>query len=118
MQLEEDRIKKIWIVKQEKEEYQTTKNYFEALKKAYAENYKSELERLKKEYQEAYRAEGIKEDKLNQRQWQEQLALYCFVMVVGSFQLKMLSVRQGTQHFTDENKVSRKWSDSVYLMTP
>ena len=32
----------------------------------------------------------------------------CFVMVVGSFQLKMLSVRQGTQHFTDENKVSRK----------
>ena len=31
----------------------------------------------------------------------------CFVMVVGSFQLKMLSVRQGTQHFTDENKVSR-----------
>ena len=42
----------------------------------------------------------------------------CFVMVVGSFQLKMLSVRQGTQHFTDENKVSRKWSDSVHLMTP
>ena len=33
---------------------------------------------------------------------------YCFVTVVGSFQLKMLSVRQGTQHFTDENKVSRK----------
>ena len=32
----------------------------------------------------------------------------CFVTVVGSFQLKMLSVRQGTQHFTDENKVSRK----------
>ena len=28
----------------------------------------------------------------------------------------MLSVRQGTQHFTDENKVSRKWSDSVYLL--
>ena len=38
-------------------------------------------------------------------------------MVVGSFQLKMLSVRQGTQHFTDENKVSRKWSDSVHLIT-
>ena len=35
-------------------------------------------------------------------------ATYCFVMVVGSFQLKMLSVRQGTQHFTNENKVSRK----------
>ena len=34
--------------------------------------------------------------------------LYCFVMVVGSFQLKMLSVRQRTQHFTNENKVSRK----------
>ena len=32
----------------------------------------------------------------------------CFVTVVGSFQLKMLSVRQGTQHFTNENKVSRK----------
>ena len=43
---------------------------------------------------------------------------YCFVTVVGSFQLKILSVRQGTQHFTDENKVSRKWSDSVHLMTP
>ena len=42
---------------------------------------------------------------------------YCFVTVVGSFQLKMLSVRQGTQHFTDENKVSRKWSDSVHLIT-
>ena len=41
----------------------------------------------------------------------------CFVTVVGSFQLKMLSVRQGTQHFTDENKVSRKWSDSVHLIT-
>ena len=26
------------------------------------------------------------------------------------------SVRQGTQHFTDENKVSRKWSDSVHLL--
>ena len=33
---------------------------------------------------------------------------FCFVTVVGSFQLKMLSVRQDTQHFTDENKVSRK----------
>ena len=32
----------------------------------------------------------------------------CFVTVVGSFQFKMLSVRQGTQHFTDENKASRK----------
>ena len=32
----------------------------------------------------------------------------CFVTVVGSFQLKMLSVRQGTQHFTDESKASRK----------
>ena len=27
-----------------------------------------------------------------------------------------LSVRQGTQHFTNENKVSRKWSDSVHLL--
>ena len=26
------------------------------------------------------------------------------------------SVKQGTQHFTDENKVSRKWSDSVHLL--
>ena len=26
------------------------------------------------------------------------------------------SVRQGTQHFTDENKVSRKWSDSAHLL--
>ena len=26
------------------------------------------------------------------------------------------SVRQGTQHFTNENKVSRKWSDSVHLL--
>ena len=41
----------------------------------------------------------------------------CFVTVVGSFQLKILSVRQGTQHFTNENKVSRKWSDSVHLLT-
>ena len=31
---------------------------------------------MRKEYQEAYRLEGIKEDKLNQRCWQEQLALY------------------------------------------
>ena len=43
---------------------------------------------------------------------------YCFVTVVGSFQFKMFSVRQGTQHFTDENKASRKWSDSVHLITP
>ena len=64
-------------MKQEKEEeHQTTKNYFEALKKAYIENCESELERLRKEYQEAYRSEGIKEDELNQRCWQEQLALY------------------------------------------
>ena len=28
----------------------------------------------------------------------------CFVTVVGSFQFKLFSVRQGTQHFTDENK--------------
>ena len=27
------------------------------------------------------------------------------------------SVKQGTQHFTDENKVSRKWSDPVHLLT-
>ena len=33
---------------------------------------------------------------------------HCFVTVVGSFQFKLLSVRQGTQHFTDENKASRK----------
>ena len=60
-QLEEDKIKKIQIVKQEKEEeHQTTKNYFEALKKAYIENCESELERLRKEYQEAYRSEDIK----------------------------------------------------------
>ena len=26
------------------------------------------------------------------------------------------SVKQGTQHFTDENKVSRKWSDPVHLL--
>ena len=30
------------------------------------------------------------------------------VTVVGSFQFKLFSVRQGTQHFTDENKASRK----------
>ena len=36
------------------------------------------------------------------------VVLYCFVTVVGSFQFKMFSVRQGTQHFTDENKASRK----------
>ena len=40
----------------------------------------------------------------------------CFIVVVSSFQLTMVSVRQGTQHFTDENKVSRKWSDSVHLL--
>ena len=32
----------------------------------------------------------------------------CFVVVVSFFQLTMVSLRQGTQHFTDENKVSRK----------
>ena len=30
--------------------------------------------------------------------------------------IEWFSVRQGTQHFTDENKVSRKWSDSVHLL--
>ena len=32
-------------------------------------------------------------------------------MVVGSFQFKLFSVRQGTQHFTDENKSLKemKW---------
>ena len=85
MQLEEDKIKTLWIAKQEKErEYQTeteryteaTKNYFEDLKKAIAKNYESELEKLKKKYQEAYRIEEVKEDKANQRCWQEQLTLY------------------------------------------
>ena len=76
-QLEEDKIKKLQIVKQEKErEYQATKNYFEDLKKSYTENCKSELEKLRKKYQEAYRIEEIKEDKGNQRCWQEQLAFY------------------------------------------
>ena len=76
-QLEEDKIKKIQIIKQEKEEeHQRTKSYFEALKKGYIENCESELERLRKEYQEAYRSEELKEDELNQRCWQEQLALY------------------------------------------
>ena len=46
------------------------------MKKSYFENCKSELEKLKKKYQEAYRIEEIKEDKANQRRWQEQLALY------------------------------------------
>ena len=35
-------------------------------------------------------------------------SLVMFCNGVGSFQFKMFSVRQGTQHFTDENKVSRK----------
>ena len=66
MWLEEDKIKKLQIVKQEKErEYQATKNYFEGLKKSYTENCKSELEKLRKKYQEAYRVEEIKEDELN-----------------------------------------------------
>ena len=38
----------------------------------------------------------------------ERIGTYFFVTVVGSFQFKMFSVRQGTQHFTDENKASRK----------
>ena len=78
MQLEEDKIKNLWIAKQERErEYQATKNYFEDLKKAYAKNCESELEKLKKKYQEAYRIQrNIKEAKANQRHWQEQLALY------------------------------------------
>ena len=46
------------------------------MKKSYTENCKSELEKLRKKYQEAYRVEEIKEDELNQRCWQEQLALY------------------------------------------
>ena len=41
---------------------------------------------------------------------------FCFIVVVSYFRLTMVSVRQGTQHFTDENKVSRKWSDSVHLL--
>ena len=84
MQLEEDKIN-LQIAKQEKERiYQAeteryteaTKIYFEDLKKALAKNYESELEKLKKKYQEAYRVEEIKEDKANQRHWQEQLAPY------------------------------------------
>ena len=64
-QLVEDKIKKLQIVKQEKEkEYQATKNYFEGLKKSYTENCNSELEQLRKKYQEAYRVEEIKEDEL------------------------------------------------------
>ena len=46
------------------------------MKKGYIENCESELERLRKEYQKAYRSEELKEDKLNQRHWQKQLALY------------------------------------------
>ena len=46
------------------------------MKKSYTENCKSELEKLRKRYQEAYRIEEIKEDKANQRHWQEQLAFY------------------------------------------
>ena len=85
MQLEEDKIKNLQIVKQEKEGiYQAeteryteaTKNYFEDLKKALAKNHESELEKLKKKYQEAYRIEEVKEDEANQRCWQEQLTLY------------------------------------------
>ena len=85
MQLEEDKIKTLQIAKQEKERiYQTeteryteaAKNYFEDLKKALAKKHKSELEKLKKKYQETYRIEEVKEDKANQRCWQEQLALY------------------------------------------
>ena len=85
MQLEEDKIKTLWIAKQEKERiYQTeteryteaTKNYFEDLKKALAKKHKSELEELKKKYQVAYKIEEVKDDKANQRCWQEQLTLY------------------------------------------
>ena len=46
------------------------------MKKALAKKHKSELEELKKKYQEAYRIEEVKEDKANQRCWQEQLTLY------------------------------------------
>ena len=34
--------------------------------------------------------------------------IHCYVVVVSSFQVTMVSVRQGTQHFANENEVSRK----------
>ena len=52
-------------------------------------------------------------DTLMVSQWN--LGMFCsggeFLSVI-----EWSSVKQGTQHFTDDNKVSRKWSDSVHLL--
>ena len=57
----------------------------------------------------------IGESLLNHDKWQ--LKLLCFVVVVGSFQLLYgLQWDRVAQHFTNEKKVSRKWSDSVHLL--
>ena len=58
---------------------------------------------------------AIGENFLNHDKWQ--LKLLCFVVVVGSFQLLYgLQWDRVAQLFTNENKVSRKWSDSVHLL--
>ena len=83
--MEEDKLKTLWIGKQEREKIyqakskwytQAAKNSFEDLKKTLAKKHESELEELKKKYEEAYRIEEVKEDEANQKCWQEQLRIH------------------------------------------